>query len=44
MFDFSVDVLASTSLPDNSVISDVNNLCANSVFKNFTINLNYKKD
>jgi hypothetical protein len=44
MFDLSDDVLASIPLPDISVISNVNNLCANSVFNNCTINFGYKKD
>ena len=42
-FDLSDDVLANIPMPENRLISNMNNLCANSVFNNCTINFCYEK-
>ena len=41
-FDLSDDVLANIPMPENRLISNMNNLCANSVFNNCTINFCYE--
>lgn len=42
-FDLSDDVLANIPMPENRLISNMNNLCANSVFNNCTINFCHEK-
>lgn len=42
-FDLSDDVLANIPMPENRLFSNMNNLCANSVFNNCTINFCYEK-
>ena len=42
-FDLSDDVLVNIPMPENRLISNMKNLCANSVFNNCTINFCYKK-
>ena len=42
-FDLSDDVLANIPMPENRLISNMNNFCANSVFNNCTINFCYEK-
>lgn len=42
-FDLSDDVLANIPMPENRLISNMNNLCVNSVYNNCTINFCYEK-
>ena len=43
-FDLSDDVLVNVPIPENTLTSNINNVCANSVFNNCTINASRKSD
>ena len=42
-FDLSDDVLANTPVPENTLTSNINNFCANSVFNNCTVDFCHEK-